>query len=262
MRSSAILTRIQSKEDAMFEPDRMGEVIDGHTLRFVRVVKHTPERVWRAITDEKELSEWMRYPVKFDARVGGHAYFFDSREAIERDHDSPGVAGKIFIFDPPRTLAYSFSDPKRPDEWAVAEREWMVRWDLEPVSGGCRITFIHRGLGGALLWGLGEGWHGFIEQLQAHLDGTLHELVARFARNALERDDAGLRLYRQHVTAQLASFAAEAAADARRCASAQQGDVVLAVDRLALAARQLGRIAVQEGARPDYTLPDAGPLEP
>jgi hypothetical protein len=165
----------------------------------------------------------------------------------------------LFIFDPPRTLAYSFSDPKRPDEWAVAEREWSVKWDLEPIGDGCRITFVHRGLGGALLWGLGEGWHGFIEQLQAYLDGTLDELVEPFARNASERDDKGLRLYRQHVTAQLASFAAEAAADARRGAAAHL-DVVSAVDRLALAARQLGRIAVQEGARPDYSLPDAGPV--
>jgi hypothetical protein len=34
----------------MFKQEEMGEIIDGHTLRFVRVVKHPPERVWRAIT--------------------------------------------------------------------------------------------------------------------------------------------------------------------------------------------------------------------
>jgi uncharacterized protein YndB with AHSA1/START domain len=250
------------KEDAMFKAQDMGEVIDGHTLRFVRTVKHPPERVWRAITDDNELTAWMRYPVKFDPCVGGRAYFFDSQEAITDDPESIGVAGKVFIFDPPRTLAYSFSDPKRADEWAIAEREWSVRWDLEPAGNGCRITFIHRGLGGPLLWGLGEGWHGFIDQLQAYLDGTLDQMVALVPRHASERDDSGLRLYRQHVTAQLTSFAAGAAADARSCAGADRGDLVLAVDRLALAARQLGRIAVQEGARPDYSLPDAGPLVP
>jgi hypothetical protein len=84
--------------------------------------------------------------------------------------------------------------------------------------------------------------------------------MERFARHISERDDRGLRLYRQHVTAQLASFAADAAADARHAVAGS--DVVPAVDRLALAARQLGRIAVQEGARPDYSLPDAGPLRP
>ena len=46
----------------MFKPDQMGEVVNGHTIHFVRIVKHSPERVWRAISDGQELAAWLRYP--------------------------------------------------------------------------------------------------------------------------------------------------------------------------------------------------------
>ena len=77
----------------MFERDKLGEIVDGHTLRFVRVVHHSCERVWRAITDETELAHWMGYRVRFEPRVDGRVYFFGEDERIE---------GKVFIFDPPR----------------------------------------------------------------------------------------------------------------------------------------------------------------
>ena len=74
-------------------------------MRFVRVLPHAVERVWRAISDDAELRAWMRYPVSFEQRVGGTVRFFgDGAGAIE---------GRVFIVDPPRTLAFSFFDPTR-----------------------------------------------------------------------------------------------------------------------------------------------------
>ena len=113
----------------MFQRDKMGEIVDGHTIRFVRIVHHSCERVWRALTDETELAHWMGYPVRFEPRVDGRVYFFGEDERIE---------GKIFIFDPPHTLAYSFADVRVAEHVARAERDWTVRWDLEPIGNdGC-----------------------------------------------------------------------------------------------------------------------------
>ena len=74
--------------------------------------------------------------------------------------------------------------------------------------------------------------------------------------NAVARMMAeGLRLYRSHVTNELLAWARSAAGDARRAVDDDRRDDVRAnIDRLELAARQLGRIAEQEGARPDYGL--------
>jgi uncharacterized protein YndB with AHSA1/START domain len=240
----------------MFKPEDMAEIIDGHTLRFVRVVKHPPERVWRAITDREELEAWMRYAVPlFEARDGGRVHFFGERE------QTPRIDGKIFIFDPPRTLAYSFYDPGIAEEAQIGERTWAVRWDLEPVAEGCRLTFVHRHLGGALLWGLGQGWHGFLDQLVAYLQGGLDELWAEFKRLEAANDLRGLSLYRRNVGDQLLAWTVESALAARDAVVVGRRDDALAgLDRVALGVRQLHRIARQEGARPDYSLPDANPL--
>jgi uncharacterized protein YndB with AHSA1/START domain len=236
----------------MFKPEEMGEIVDGHVVRFVRTVQHPPERVWRAITDERELTEWMRYPVKFDAREGGRAEFFGEAERLN---------GKVFIFDPPRTLAYSFYDPRNPAHAQIGERTWSVRWDLEAHDGGCRITFVHRYLPAAALWGLGEGWHGFMDQLVAHFHGGLDELAAEFERLKETNDTTGLSLYRRHVGDQLLAWTANSLSQTREAAEAgRQDDALAALDRVGLGVRQLHRIARQEGARPDYSLADAMPV--
>ena len=179
----------------MFKQEEMGEIIDGHTLRFVRVVNHPPQRVWRAITDRNELEAWMRFAVPlFDARVGGRVHFFG-----EDEKTSPGIDGRIFIFDPPRTLAYSFYDPRIPEHAEIGERTWGVRWDLEPHGDGCQITFIQRYLPAAVLWGVGEGWHWFLDQLVAYFDGDLDELWKEFKRREAANDLSGLSEYRRHV---------------------------------------------------------------
>ena len=54
----------------------MADIVDGHTLVFVREVPHAPERVWKAISDESELMAWMRYPVSFSAKAAASVDFF------------------------------------------------------------------------------------------------------------------------------------------------------------------------------------------
>lgn len=242
----------------MFKQEEMGEILDGHTLRFVRVVKHPPERVWRAITDRQELEAWMRYAVPlFEAREGGRVHFFG-----ETEKTAPGIDGKIFIFDPPRTLAYSFYDPRNPDQVETGQRTWEVRWDLEPFDGGCRITFIHRYLPGAVLWGLGEGWHGFLDQLVAYFHGGLDELWAEFKRLEEANDTTGLSIYRRHVGDLLLAWTSSEVDRARIAASSGRvDDTLVSIERVGLGARQLHRIARQEGARPDYTIEGATPVE-
>jgi hypothetical protein len=123
---------------------------------------------------------------------------------------------------------------------------------------GCRITFAHRRLPGAVLWGVGEGWHGFLDQLAAYLDGNLDRLAAEIDRHAAQDDTTGIRQYRACVSRQLLTFAQGAASDARSAAAAGNANAATAaIDQLELAARQLHRIAQQEGVRPDFTVEGA-----
>jgi hypothetical protein len=200
----------------------------------------------------------MRYAVPlFEAREGGRVHFFG-----EDEKTAPGIDGKIFIFDPPRTLAYSFYDPGVAEQAEIGERTWAVRWDLEPYGGGCRITFRHRYLPGAVLWGLGEGWHGFLDQLVAYFHGRLDEVWAEFKRLEAANNLSGLSLYRRHVGDALAAWTTSMSDTARAAVQGARADeAAVAIDQMALGVRQLHRIARQEGARPDYRLEGAMPVE-
>ena len=215
-------------------------VRDGDTLVFERTVAHPPERVWRAISEGRELTAWMRYPVKFKPEVGARVDFFSGE-----------ILGDVFIADPPRTLAFTFWSPTSGED--EMKTDWTVRWDLEPVGAGCRITFQHRLLGGAHLWGLGEGWHNFIEQLLAYIDGQLDSLFERRPAAGTDDDTTMGSAYRAHISHQLRACADENAETARTAVRNSEPDTALrAIHNLHLVTKQLYEIARQDGPRPDY----------
>jgi uncharacterized protein YndB with AHSA1/START domain len=236
----------------MTDNSALATVIDGHTIVFERTVPHPPERVWRAISDEGELTAWMRYPVKFKPEVGARVDFFSGE-----------ILGRVFIADPPRTLAFSFEDPNVPENKRLIDAEWTVRWDLEPLGDGCKITFRHRNLGGAHLWGLGEGWHGFLEQLLAYLDDGLEELFTQRPAAGTDDDTTMLTEYRAHVASQLRAWADDNARTARAAATAGRTEEALAaITSLRICTRQLYEIARQDGPRPDYALEPPATVRP
>lgn len=126
---------------------------------------HPPERVWRALTDPKELGSWLM-PNNFAPTVG-HKFQFKVGPKV----GWRGIVDcEVLEVDPPRRLVYSWQgDPKH--------RSTTVCWTLTPTSdGGTRLKLEHtgfRGLGGALLKTmLGQGWGKmFRTSLPAVLDG-------------------------------------------------------------------------------------------
>lgn len=134
--------------------DEYGEITRCYTITFERRSKHPAERVWQAITDPEQVSTWMRFPAKIDARRGGGIFVDFS------PHDP--LDGVITDVDPGRKLAYA---------WGRS----IVEWTVEPDGDGCRYTFIHQGLErreGVDEEGLAAGWHGFLDAMEGHLDGS------------------------------------------------------------------------------------------
>lgn len=90
--------------------------------RFERRLTHRPEKVWRALTEARELAHW------FPATMEGA----NDRGAPLRftfpDGKSPTLTGEITEYDPPRSLAYTMGDEK-------------LRWELSPTPEGCLLVF-------------------------------------------------------------------------------------------------------------------------
>lgn len=96
------------------------------TLEKVLELEASPERVWKAITDPAELSQWFGDETKLDLRPGGGG------EMIWDSHGSFAV--RVEEVEPPHRLVWSWvHEAGVPFGDAPATR---VEWTLTPRDGG------------------------------------------------------------------------------------------------------------------------------
>jgi uncharacterized protein YndB with AHSA1/START domain len=121
-------------------------------LRFERVLVHTPERVWRALTEPGELAAWHPSPFELEPVVGGAVSYgrADDGEAMPD--------GEITEYDPPRALAYSWGED-------------LLRFELHPRDGGCLLVLTHAFDDRFKAARDAAGWHLCLAALSASLDG-------------------------------------------------------------------------------------------
>ncbi len=122
------------------------------TLILVRDLRHPPEVVWQALTDPAQLSEW----APFDA---------------DRNLAAVGPAKLSTVGTP--TPQVSDTTVKRAEAARLLEYSWGgndLRWELEPLGSGTRLTLWHSIDRGFLSWGA-AGWHLCLDVLDRLLAG-------------------------------------------------------------------------------------------
>jgi uncharacterized protein YndB with AHSA1/START domain len=147
--------------------DELGQVTKCYALTYDRTSKHSAERLWRAITQGDEVSQWMDYPAKVDLRVGGEWHVDFSR--TDPGDEIPGVIVRV---EDERKLTYT---------WGLS----VIEWTIQPTDDGCRYIFIQNGLAFRDIEdeeGLAAGWHEFLDRLDLHLDGVHIDEPAQKAR--------------------------------------------------------------------------------
>ncbi len=127
---------------------------DGATwaLVLVRELRHPRAMVWQALTDPAQLSEWA--PFDADRSLAAVGPVKLSTVAAPSPHVSEGTVKRA---EAPRLLEHT---------WAGNE----LRWELEPLGGGTRLTLwinIDRRF---VSWGA-AGWHICFDVLERLLDG-------------------------------------------------------------------------------------------
>lgn len=110
-------------------------------LKLERVYPQPPERVWRALTDRRALSQWLM-ETDFEPTLG-HSFTFRSRP-------QPGWDGitycEVTELDPPRRLAYTWRGGPGKDRPLTLDT--VVRFTLTPDGSGTRLTLEHTGFSG------------------------------------------------------------------------------------------------------------------
>ena len=104
------------------------------TVHLEKNYAHSPERVWRALTDPNALADWL-LPGTFRPRIG-HRFRFTRRTA---DRRLQKIRCQVVELDAPYRLAYTWQ----------AENDvlpTLVTWTLEPTEEGTRLRLEHTGL--------------------------------------------------------------------------------------------------------------------
>ena len=123
------------------------------TLILVRDLRHSPEKVWEALTDPAHLREWA--PFETDGSLGTvrtvNLTWVGTPQAIET---------KVTRADAPNVLEYN-----------------DMRWELEPLGSGTRLKLWHNIDRRFISWGA-AGWHISLDVLDRLLAG---EPIGRIA---------------------------------------------------------------------------------
>lgn len=148
-------------QDGTIERDDQGRYV----IAWTRRLAHSPERVWRAITEQSEVGQWARGNWQFEPRVGGAMQLCvnNSLPPAERIVD-PGV---VTAYEPPNLLEFRVSGYAADSD---QDGEHILRWSVQPKSGGCVLGFSDtfepgRRIRNAIVC----GWQYMLDQLELYL---------------------------------------------------------------------------------------------
>jgi len=117
------------------------------TLILERQLRHSPEKVWLALTDPAHLREWAPF------EVDGSLDTVGSTVKLTWVGTGKVTAAQVTCADEPRVLEF-----------------YNIRWELEPTSNGTRLTLWHSIDCRFIAWGA-AGWHICFDVLDRLLAG-------------------------------------------------------------------------------------------
>jgi len=116
------------------------------TLILVRELRHSPEKVWQALTDPAHLREWAPFDTEGNLGAVGTV-------KITWVGTGASLETRVTRADAPKMLEYG-----------------DTRWELEAFAGGTRLTLWHSIDRRFIAWGA-AGWHISFDVLDRFLAG-------------------------------------------------------------------------------------------
>lgn len=130
------------------------------TLVIEREMPHSPEKIWRALTQGHLIEEWLM--ANDFQPVVGHRFSFRAKPA---PNWSGVIDCEVLVVEPPARLSYS---------WGALGLGSTVTWTLTPIEGGTRLRMEQSGFPseeGQNYKGAKYGWQKFIGNLERVVGG-------------------------------------------------------------------------------------------
>jgi uncharacterized protein YndB with AHSA1/START domain len=148
-----------------------GQIVPETAVKFLRVFRHPPARVWEFLTSPSRLPEWYGEgniaPEEGGAvsLMGGH------------------VRGVVTGWRPEKFLAYTwnvFAPGETMSRWPVS----YVEMALAPVGERTTLALIHRPIPEPMHRPTQMGWHTMLDLIEAGLAGAFPRRDELFPKNA------------------------------------------------------------------------------
>jgi uncharacterized protein YndB with AHSA1/START domain len=148
------------------------------TLVIVRDLRHSPDKVWQALVDPAQLREWAPFDADGSLGTAGNTVKLTTVGAPQAGVSETTVTRA----DAPKSLEYN---------WGGIG----MRWQLEPVAGGTRLT-LHSNIDRRYIAMGAAGWHICFDVLGRLLDG---QPLGRMVGPSLMGFDGWQRLHAEYA---------------------------------------------------------------
>jgi uncharacterized protein YndB with AHSA1/START domain len=125
---------------------------DKWTLILVRELHHSPTKVWQALTDPEQLREWAPFDADRNLGAIGPVKLSTVATPVTRVSES-----SVKRAEAPRLLEYAWGEND-------------LRWELQPLGSGTRLTLWHN-IGHRFIAMGAAGWHVCFDVLDRYLAG-------------------------------------------------------------------------------------------
>ena len=126
---------------------------NGWTLVFVRELRHTPEKVWAALTEPAQVGAWAPFTTDRDLGSTGDA----TLTMIDGDV-SEDLPAEVTQSERPTLLEYRWGDD-------------LLRWELAATEAGTELTLRHTVAERDFVPKAAAGWHLCFDVMEHLLDG-------------------------------------------------------------------------------------------
>jgi uncharacterized protein YndB with AHSA1/START domain len=131
------------------------------------VIDASPEVVFRAITNQVELTNWFPDQAILEPKLGGKVKFsfYKDKEREHREFDF-FPEGTIIEFIQNKKVSYTWQEPNTPEFPRT-----VVTWELEEIENNkTRVKLLHTGFESGKLFKHDEGRSYFLYQLQKYCE--------------------------------------------------------------------------------------------
>lgn len=138
----------------------MSYSVERRTLVVERVFAHSPEKLWRALTESPLVAQWLMKN-DFEPRVGRRFQF----RLDPMPHWDGVIDCEVLVVKPQQQLSYT---------WSALGLDSVVLFTLTPAEGGTHLRMEQSGFRAdqqQAFGGAKYGWQKFLDGLDCLLDG-------------------------------------------------------------------------------------------